>query len=159
MTVPLTRCSRGNGGLQSGDAGTMHETSEPAQTGEQGHTDATTRWGRVTKLTLVVGTLALVAVEPVSAQSTGSAFCDTNMADTIRNLFTLIQFGGPLVGGLVALGATVAIPLFRRADTKKTLKSMRVQGVVWGVIVAPLGTTILTFILTSVVAGGSSCSL
>jgi len=80
------------------------------------------------------------------------------MADTIRNLFTLLQFGGPLIGGVIALGATVALPAIRRADSKKLLKSMRAQGVIWGVIVAPLGTTILQFVLTSVVAGGSSCS-
>lgn len=115
-------------------------------------------------LTLAVGGLVLVLVEPAAAQTTangtgvGSSFCQTDMATTIRNLFTLIQFGGPLIGGLVALGTTVAIPLLRRADTKKELKSMRVQAVVWGVIVAPLGTTILQFLLTSVVAGGASCS-
>jgi len=104
-------------------------------------------------------------VEPAAAQTAtangtgvGSSFCQTDMATTVRNLFTLIQFGGPLIGGLVALGTTVAIPVIRRADTKKELKSMRVQAVVWGVIVAPLGTTILQFLLTSVVAGGASCS-
>ncbi|WP_436909052.1 hypothetical protein [Halosimplex marinum] len=117
-------------------------------------------------LALALGGLVVVLVEPAAAQTTtaangtsvGSSFCQTDMATTIRNLFTLIQFGGPLVGGLVALGTTVAIPLLRRADTKKELKSMRVQAVVWGVIVAPLGTTILQFLLTSVVAGGASCS-
>jgi len=109
-------------------------------------------------LGLTLSALAVVAVEPASAQSVGESFCQTDMATTIRNLFTLIQFGGPLIGGLVALGATVAIPLLRRADTKKELKSMRVQAVLWGVIVAPLGTTILQFLLTSVVAGGASCS-
>ncbi|QPV61554.1 hypothetical protein I7X12_12355 [Halosimplex litoreum] len=118
-------------------------------------------------LALAVGGLALVLVEPAAAQTAtaapngtgvGSSFCQTDMATTVRNLFTLIQFGGPLIGGLVALGTTVAIPVIRRADTKKELKSMRVQAVVWGVIVAPLGTTILQFLLTSVVAGGASCS-
>ncbi|WP_436926212.1 hypothetical protein [Halosimplex amylolyticum] len=109
-------------------------------------------------LGLTLSALAVVAIEPASAQSVGESFCQTDMATTIRNLFTLIQFGGPLIGGLVALGATVAIPLLRRVDTKKELKSMRVQAVVWGVIVAPLGTTILQFLLTSVVAGGASCS-
>jgi len=114
---------------------------------------------------LAVGGLAVVLVEPAAAQTAtangtgvGSSFCQTDMATTVRNLFTLIQFGGPLIGGLVALGTTVAIPVIRRADTKKELKSMRVQAVVWGVIVAPLGTTILQFLLTSVVAGGASCS-
>ncbi|QLH81298.1 hypothetical protein [Halosimplex pelagicum] len=109
-------------------------------------------------LGIALSALAIVAVEPASAQSVGESFCQTDMATTIRNLFTLIQFGGPLIGGLVALGATVAIPLLRRVDTKKELKSMRVQAIVWGIIVAPLGTTILQFLLTSVVAGGASCS-
>lgn len=120
---------------------------------------------RLSWLTLVLAGFVVMLVEPAAAQATpvggtgvGSDFCATDMATTIRNLFTLIQFGGPLIGGLVALGATVAVPLLRRADTKKELKSMRVQAVVWGVIVAPLGTTILQFLLTSVVAGGASCS-
>ncbi|WP_436932439.1 hypothetical protein [Halosimplex halobium] len=143
----------------------MFDTSEAGRQGESNDTNTRTRWGRVATLALVAGSLVLFAIEPASAQTTasgsgvGSSFCETNLADTIRNLFTLIQFGGPLVGGLVALGATIAIPLFRRADTKKELKSMRIQAVVWGVLVAPLGTTILQFLLTSVVAGGASCSL
>ncbi|WP_235853602.1 hypothetical protein [Halosimplex salinum] len=136
----------------------MRPVSEIYDTGESIHKAVRALRGTVPKLGFLTVALALFAVEPVSAQSVGESFCETNMADTIRNLFTLIQFGGPLVGGLVALGATVAIPMIRRADTKKELKSMRVQGVLWGVIVAPLGTTILQFLLTSVVAGGSSCS-
>jgi len=115
-------------------------------------------WGPAGKLGLAVCWLALLAVEPASAQAVGDQFCESAMADTIRNLFTLLQFGGPLIGGVIALGATVALPAIRRADSKKLLKSMRAQGVIWGVIVAPLGTTILQFVLTSVVAGGSSCS-
>ena len=101
--------------------------------------------------------LSLVAVQPVLAQETGAAFCDTNMALTIKNLFTVIQFGGPLVGGLIALGAMVAIPTIRRADLKKEVKEIRNQGLVWGVIVAPLGTGIIQFLLNDVVAGGVSC--
>lgn len=80
------------------------------------------------------------------------------MADTVRNGFTVIQFGGPLVGGFLALGATVATPAVRRADIKKELKTIRNQGFIWGVIVAPLATPILQFVLNSVVAGGASCS-
>ena len=102
----------------------------------------------------ILGTLA---VEPALAQSAGEAFCDSDMATTIGNLFTLIQFGGPLIGGVIALGAIVAIPTVRRADLKKELKEIRNQGIIWGVIVAPLGTTIITFLLNNVVAGGSSC--
>ncbi|WP_315910520.1 hypothetical protein [Halapricum hydrolyticum] len=102
----------------------------------------------------IFGTLA---IEPALAQSTGEAFCETDMATTIGNIFTLIQFGGPLIGGVIALGAIVAIPTVRRADLKKELKEIRNQGIIWGVIVAPLGTTIITFLLNNVVAGGSSC--
>jgi hypothetical protein len=101
--------------------------------------------------------LAVFAVAPVSAQSSGTAFCETELAETIKNVFTLIQFGGPLVGGVIALGATVAIPTVRRADLKKELKEARNQGLIWGVIVAPLGTTIVAFLLNNVVAGGASC--
>lgn len=104
-----------------------------------------------------VGILGSVAVEPVVAQTTGQAFCNSDMATTIKNLFTLIQFGGPLIGGVIAMGAIVAIPTVRRADLKKELKEIRNQGIIWGVIVAPLGTAIVTFLLNNVVAGGSSC--
>lgn len=115
-------------------------------------------------LSLSIGLLVLgtIAVEPTLADShtdggVGEAFCASSMALTIQNLFTVIQFGGPLVGGVLALGATVAIPTIRRADVKKELKEVRNQGVIWGVIVAPLATTILGFILNNVVAGGTSC--
>jgi hypothetical protein len=101
--------------------------------------------------------LSVLAVTPVAAQSSGTAFCDTNMAQTVKNLFTLIQFGGPLVGGVIGLGATVALPTVRRADLKRELKEARNQAIVWGVIVAPLGTAIVGFLLNNVVAGGASC--
>jgi len=101
--------------------------------------------------------LSVLAVQPVVAQNSGAAFCQTNMALTIRNLFTIIQFGGPLIGGLIALGAIVATPMIRRADLKKEIKEVRNQGIVWGVIVAPLGTGIIQFLLNVVVAGGVSC--
>ena len=101
-------------------------------------------------LVLFVGTAA--------AQSDpGSAFCDSNMADTIQNIFTIIQFGGPLIGGVLFLGAIVAIPFTRRSDRKKEMKSVRNQGLLWGVIVAPLGTEIVQFILNNIVVGGTSC--
>lgn len=111
---------------------------------------------RVATLTMLL--CGVFIVHPVSAQSSGTAFCQTNMADTVRNLFTIIQFGGPLVGGVLALGSTVAIPAVRRADIKKELKEVRNQGFVWGIIVAPLGTAIIQFTLNNVVAGGASCS-
>ena len=108
--------------------------------------------------TLLIIVLGVWAVDPVSAQSTGEAFCETDMATTIRNLFSLIQFGGPLVGGVIALGAAVAAPVVRRADSKKEIKEVRNQAVIWGIIVAPLGVAIVQFLLTSVVSGGASCS-
>ncbi|MDT3433277.1 hypothetical protein KZ498_11845 [Haloarcula sp. 1CSR25-25] len=102
--------------------------------------------------------LALLFVEPAAAQDIGEEFCQTEMAVTIKNIFTLIQFGGPLVGGTLALGAAVATPMVRQADMKMELKQIRTQGLVWGVIVAPLATTIIQFLLSSVVSGGTSCS-
>lgn len=59
---------------------------------------------------------------PVAAQSPGQAFCNTDMAQTIQNVFTLIQFGGPMLGGVLALGATVSLPYIRRSDWKRELK-------------------------------------
>lgn len=106
---------------------------------------------------LILLPLVLFVGNAVAQSGTGTAFCDTNMAKTIKNIFTLIQFGGPLIGGVLALGATVAIPFVRRSDWKKEMKTVRNQGLLWGVIVAPLGTTIIQFILNNVVAGGTSC--
>ena len=97
-------------------------------------------------------------VGTAAAQSPGEAFCNTDMAQTIQNIFTLIQFGGPLLGGVLALGATVALPFVRRSDWKKEMKGIRNQGLLWGVIVAPLGTQIVAFILNNVVAGGNACA-
>lgn len=57
--------------------------------------------------------LSVFVVQPAVAQGSGAAFCQTDMATTIKNLFTIIQFGGPLVGGLIALGAIVATPMTR----------------------------------------------
>lgn len=99
----------------------------------------------------------VVLVEPVFAQTTGEAFCTSELAETIKNVFNVIQFGGPLIGGVLALAATVAIPTVRQVDRKLELKEIRTQGIIWGVIVAPLGTVILQFILNYVVAGGVSC--
>lgn len=100
---------------------------------------------------------SLFAVQPALAQSSGTAFCGTEMAQTIKNIFTLIQYGGPLIGGVVALGAIAMIPTVRSVDRKQELKVLRNQGFLWGVIVAPLGTAIVQFILNSIVAGGASC--
>jgi len=112
----------------------------------------------VGRLGLTVGLLSMFAVEPALAQSIGEDFCNTDMATTIQNMFTVIQFGGPLIGGTLALGAAVATPAVRRADVKKELKEIRNQGVIWGIIVAPLATAIVQFLLNTVVSGGSSCA-
>jgi hypothetical protein len=69
-----------------------------------------------TGLVLFVGTAA--------AQPPGEALCNTDMARTIQNIFTLIQFGGPLLGGVLALGATVALPFVRRSDWKKEIRGI-----------------------------------
>ncbi len=113
---------------------------------------------RVASMALPVLAFGVLASQPALAQSSGTAFCGTAMATTIKNIFTLIQFGGPLVGGVIALGATVALPVVRRAEFKLELKEARNQAIIWGVIVAPLGTVIIAFLLNNVVAGGSSCS-
>lgn len=120
--------------------------------------DQPTHWRRLARF-LGAGVFSLfVLVDPVLAQEVGSAFCETSLAQTIRNVFTLIQFGGPLIGGVVALGAAVLTPVVGRADIKKELKETRNQALVWGILVAPLGTALLQFLLNNVVAGGVSCS-
>lgn len=101
--------------------------------------------------------LCTLAVHPALAQSTGAAFCDTPLVKTLGNLFTVIQMGGPLIGGVVALGATVSLPIVRRTDLKREIKTARNQGLIWGVIVAPLATTIIQFLLQHVVVGASNC--
>jgi hypothetical protein len=37
------------------------------------------------------------------------------------------------------------------------MKTVRNQGLLWGVIVAPLGTEIVQFVLNNIVVGGASC--
>lgn len=113
---------------------------------------------RIGFLLLAAIGLGVLAVQPAAAQSAGVAFCNSQLADTIRNILMIIQFGGPLVGGVIALAAIVLIPTVRQVDRKRELKEIRNQGIIWGVIVAPLGTEILQFILSNVVAGGSSCT-
>jgi len=112
---------------------------------------------RVGQWVLTILTIAILA-DPVAAQSIGESFCQTALAQTLLNIFQLIQFGGPLIGGVIALGATVALPTIRRSDLKREIKELRTQGLIWGVIVAPLGTAIIQFLLSDVVAGGASCS-
>lgn len=111
------------------------------------------RWIR---FSLVVMGL-LLFIGPAAAQTPGEAFCNTDMAKTAQNIFTLIQFGGPLLGGVVALAATVGLPFVRRSDWKKELKSLRNQGLLYGVIIAPLAPEIVSFLLDNIVVGGSGC--
>lgn len=128
---------------------------KPVSPATPGRTASLTSPLRVSIVTLFA--VCLFAVMPVQAQTSGSAFCQTQMAETIKNVFTLIQFGGPLIGGVIALGTTVALPAVRPVDRKLELKAMRNQAVVWGILVAPLGTAIIGFLLNNVVVGGSSC--
>lgn len=106
---------------------------------------------------LTMGFLLILASTPVVAQTVGAAFCQTPMAETIKNIFTLIQYGGPLLGGAIALGATVLLPAIRRADRKEEIKDVRNQSILYGVFAAPLGTVIVQFLLNNVVVGGTSC--
>lgn len=129
-----------------------NDSSAPTAIRDHAAQTARLRWPLTIALVILV-----LAVEPAQAQSSGLAFCETQMAQTIKNLFTLIQFGGPLVGGVIALGATVAIPAVRRADLKRELKETRNQAIIWGIIVAPLGTAIVAFLLNYIVSGGASC--
>ena len=118
-------------------------------------------WPR--RLALVGGALLVAGVlvtTPAAAQSggdTGQQFCETNMAQTVLNMIGIVRLAGPLMGGFVAIASVAVLPVVRRADVKKELKTIRNQGVIWGVVVAPLGTTILQFILNDVVVGASAC--
>jgi hypothetical protein len=140
-------------------ASTDDDTSEAPDPDAETPTGRVDRLSPLMRLGLVAGlsvTVLALATQPAAAQ-VGTAFCESDMATTIKNLFTLIQFGGPLVGGVIALGAIVATPTVRRADMKREIKEIRNQAIIWGIIVAPLGTAIVAFILNNVVAGGSSC--
>lgn len=101
--------------------------------------------------------LIVVATDPVLAQSVSDSFCDTALVKTGKNILTVIQFGGPLLGTILAVGASVVQPAIRRSDHKKEIKDVRSQALIWGIIVAPLSITIVQFLLNSVVAGGASC--
>jgi hypothetical protein len=137
------------------------EAGPSASEADSGKPELSLRGGRSNRHRVIVLAgvglaLLLAATQPAAAQ-VGTAFCESDMAVTVKNLFTIIQFGGPLVGGVIALGAIVATPTVRRADVKREIKEVRNQAIIWGVIVAPLGTTIIAFLLNNVVAGGSSC--
>lgn len=137
------------------DAGDAPPAGGPTPTGAA--TDHRGRRRRVVATLIGVAGLAALGVQPVAAQSAGQAFCDTALVKTLGNLLTVIQMGGPLLGGLVALGATVSMPMVRRTDVKREIKTARNQGLVWGIIVAPLATTIIKFLLQHVVVGAPTC--
>lgn len=125
-----------------------------------GRIDRSQKLPSIAVSTLAIGCVifaAPAAAAPAGNQTVGSQFCSSNLAQTVKNLFTIIQFGGPLIGGTLFVGGTVAIPVVRRADLKKEIKDIRTQALLWGVIVAPLSTAILRFLLNNVVVGGSSC--
>lgn len=149
--MALTACGDGQARLP---VTTMRSVSSTPRNARIERT-ALRRW--LLRTTLLVVGVSVTAVEPVLAQTTGEAFCDTAMAETTKNLFTLIQFGGPLIGGVIALGATIVDPIFRGSENKRELKATRNQAVFWGLLVAPLATTIVQFLLNNVVVGGASC--
>lgn len=112
-----------------------------------------------TRVIIPVAVFTLLAVTPAAGQSSGIAFCDTAMADTMRNIFNLIQYGGFLIGAVVALGATIGLSIMKSPDKKRELKQLRNQGLVYGVLISPMAATIIRFMLNNVVAGGASCSI
>ncbi|MFB6254781.1 MAG: hypothetical protein ABEI06_09230 [Halobacteriaceae archaeon] len=120
-----------------------------------GNKEYTNRYLHITLFSSVF--LAVIAVDPVAAESTATAFCQTKLAATIRNIFTMIQFGGPILGGTTALGASVLLPYMRRADRIREIKQIRNQALVWGVIMAPLSSSFLQFILNNIVVTSGSC--
>lgn len=136
----------------------MQSKPDGQQTEHRSPTLLPSQFRRAIRRLLITGVLVgIVVVDPALAQGTGDAFCDSELAKTVKNLLNVIQFGGPLIGGVLAAGATVVLPVVRRADAKREIKEVRNQGVIWGVIVAPLSTTILQFILNYIVSGGASC--
>lgn len=140
----------------------MNQDQTDESTQKDWNEDAVRHSLRRCRLATFATTVVVVSIgftDPALAAQIGDKFCSTDMAKTIKNIFDVIKFGGPLIGGTIALGATVAIPAVRRADLKKELKVARNQGIIWGVIVAPIGGTIVTFIVNVVVVGGSSCTL
>lgn len=119
---------------------------------------ADTRWR--SRLGLVGGglvALTLVASTPALAQSAGQGFCETSMVQTVLNMIRVLRLAGPLLGGAIAIGAVAFAPMARSSESKKQLTELRNRGLIWGVIVAPLGTTILQFLLSDVVVGASAC--
>lgn len=138
----------------------MSNIATDLERGEQPGRDTTaaTRWRP--RLALAGGglvALALVASTPALAQSTAQGFCETNMVQTVLNMIGVLRLAGPLLGGAIAIGAVAFTPIARSSESKKQLTELRNQGVIWGVIVAPLGTTILQFLLSDVVVGASAC--
>lgn len=101
--------------------------------------------------------LAVVATAPALAQSAGQGFCETSMVQTARNIIRVFQLAGPIIGGTIAIGAVAFAPMVRSSERKKQLTEFRNRGVIWGVIIAPLGTKIIQFFTSNVVVGASAC--
>lgn len=137
------------------DRTTMQRKPTDVEEGNQGN--EWPMWQPTAGVVLVAGLVLVLAADPVVAQSETTAFCDSSLVKTVKNIFTLIQIGGPLLGGVLALGATVAKPAYRDYEVQKELKLMRNQGILWGVLIAPLGTEIIQFLLNNVVVGAGSC--
>lgn len=118
-------------------------------------------------LAFFVGLVAFVAAAgaqpptptPTPAGTGPSDICTTNLAETIRNMILLIQFGGPLIGGLVGAGAMVLKPVMRGEDMKRKLKQLRDGAIIWGVVAAPLFVTTIQYVVTGVVVGAPTCSI
>lgn len=119
-------------------------------------------------LALVVGLLAFVAPAvaqpptptPTPAAGSGPAdVCTTDLAETIRNMILMIQFGGPLLGGFVGAAAMVLKPLMRGEDMKRKMKQLRDGAIIWAVIAAPLFVTTIQYVVTGVVVGAPTCSI
>lgn len=121
--------------------------------------------GVIPLLILLVTVVAPVVAQtptptPTSAAGSGpSGICTTPLADTIRNMIRMIQFGGPLIGGVVAVAAMILKPLVRGEDVKRKLKQLRDGAFLWGVIAAPLSITTIQFVVNGVVVGGPTCSI
>lgn len=139
----------------------MSNITERSERGARSGTRVATAGARWRMRLAVVGGglvgLALLASTPALAQSAGQGFCETNLVQTVLNMMGVLRLAGPLLGGVIAIGAVAFTPMARSSEQKKQLTELRNQGVIWGVIVAPLGTTFLQFLLSDVVVGASAC--
>lgn len=121
--------------------------------------------GVVPLLILLVTVVAPVVAQPPTPTPTPAAgtgpsdICTTDLAETIRNMILMIQFGGPLLGGLVGAGAMLLKPVMRGEDMKRKMKQLRDGAIIWGVVAAPLFVTTIQYVVTGVVVGAPTCSI